>query len=215
MGGVKLAAALMFGAAVALAQNEAAVRVVDGLEYVWIAPGTFPMGCGEGDAECFAWEPPAREVSVQGFWIGRTEVTTEAYSGEGGNLPATNLSWHDAKRYCASVGMRLPTEAEWEFAAKAGGAVDDVAWYDGNSDDHVHEVAQKNANPNGLHDTLGNVWEWIEDAYEKDPAKRLLKGGSFYNVARDLRPSNRLWAAPETAHRNMGFRCAGSDLARP
>jgi formylglycine-generating enzyme required for sulfatase activity len=185
------------------------MRVIDGLEYVWIAPGTFAMGCAERDDQCFAWEPPTHEVTLEGLWIGRTEVTAAAYSGEGGDLPAAHVSWHDARRYCASVGMRLPTEAEWEFAAKSGGPLEDVPWHDGNSDDRVHEVARKGANANGLHDMLGNLWEWVEDAYEKDPAKRLLKGGSFYNVARDLRPSNRLWAAPETAHRNMGFRCAG------
>jgi formylglycine-generating enzyme required for sulfatase activity len=195
---------LTLGAAVLCAQEGPRARVVDGLAYVWIEPGSFLRGCAEGDRECFAWEPPAHEVTVQGFWIGRTEVTAAAYAGDGGNLPAANVSWHDAKHYCASLGMRLPTEAEWEFAALAG-----FAWYDGNSEDRVHAVALKEANPAGLHDMLGNVWEWVEDAYEEDAAKRLLKGGSFYNVARDLRSSNRLWATPETAHRNMGFRCAG------
>lgn len=208
MNTVKLAA-LVLGATIAAAQNAAPVRVVDGLEYVWITPGTFVMGCVGQDERCFGWEPPARHVRVEGFWIGRTEATAAAYSGEGADLPAAHVSWHDAGRYCAAVGMRLPTEAEWEYAAQSGGPLEDVAWYDGNSDDRVHEVARKHANAKGLHDMLGNVWEWVEDAYDKDPAKRLLKGGSFYNVARDLRASNRLWAAPETAHRNMGFRCAG------
>ncbi len=210
MSGVKRTAALlMLGVTFLRGQAGPQPRTVDGLDYVWIASGTFSMGCGERDAECFAWEPPARQISVEGFWIGRTEVTAAAYSGSSDNLPAANVSWHDAKRYCASVGMRLPTETEWEFAAKPGGALEAVAWYDANSDDRVHDVAAKQANSAGLHDMLGNVWEWVEDAYEKDPTKRLLKGGSFYNVARDLRPSNRLWAPPETAHRNMGFRCAG------
>lgn len=210
MSAVKLRAALlMLGAMVLWAQDGARVRVVDGLDYVWMERGTFLMGCGERDAECFDWEPPGHEVTVEGFWIGRTEVTAQAYAGDGGDRAAANVSWHDARRYCVSVGLRLPTEAEWEFAAKAGGAVDNVAWYDGNSEDRVHEVALKQANAAGLHDMLGNVWEWVEDAYEKDAGKRLLKGGSFYNVARDLRPSNRLWALPETAHQNMGFRCAG------
>jgi formylglycine-generating enzyme required for sulfatase activity len=137
-------------------------------------------------------------------------VTAEAYSGEGGDLPAANVKWQDARRYCASVGMRLPAETEWEFAAKSGGALEEVAWYDGNSEDRAHDVALKAANSAGLHDMLGNVWESVEDAYAKDPAKRLLKGGSFTNLARELRPSNLLWATPETAHRNLGFRCAGS-----
>ncbi|MDA0205215.1 MAG: SUMF1/EgtB/PvdO family nonheme iron enzyme [Acidobacteria bacterium] len=206
---MRTAALLTLGVMVLWAQGGPTARVVDGLAYVWIEPGSFLRGCAEDDSECFAWEPPAHEVTVQGFWIGRTEVTAAAYADDGGNLPAANVSWHAARRYCASVGMRLPSEAEWEFAAKSGAALEDVAWYDGNSEDRAHEVAQKGANAYGLYDMLGNVWEWVEDAYEEDAAKRLLKGGSFYNVARDLRPPNRLWATPETAHRNMGFRCAG------
>ena len=89
-------------------------------------------------------------------------------------------------------------------------ALESIAWYDPNSNDQTHSVALKKANGFGLYDTLGTVWEWVEDAYEADPKKRILRGGSFYNIARDLRVSNRLWATPETAHRNMGLRCAGN-----
>jgi formylglycine-generating enzyme required for sulfatase activity len=83
-----------------------------------------------------------------------------------------------------------------------------VAWYDSNSEDRTHEVGQKEPNAYGLFDMLGNVWEWVEDS-EKNSTKKVLRGGSFYNLARDLRVSNRLWAEPTTHHRNMGFRCAG------
>jgi sulfatase modifying factor 1 len=201
----------------------------DGLTYVWIPPATFWMGCSGGDAECFDWEPPAREVKiVKGFWIGETEVTQEAYERaigvnpsryRGAHRPVDQIGWTDARHYCEIAGMRLPTEAEWEYAARGGNAesryghlqhlaLDELAWYDGNSNDQTHDVGQKAANEFGLYDTLGNVWEWVEDAWGTEAA-RLLKGAAFFNLARDVRVSNRLWAAPETRHRDMGVRCAG------
>ena len=184
------------------------------------------MGCSAGDRECFRWELTPRMLRLRnGFWVGQTEVTQKAYRTamgtnpsryRGPRLPVDQVSWFNARAYCEATGMRLPTEAEWEYAARGGsarpryGSLDSIAWHDGNSGDRTHAVAQKKPNGFGLYDTLGNLWEWVEDTYEADPAKRMLRGGSFYNPARDVRVSNRLWAAPETAHRNMGFRCAGN-----
>jgi formylglycine-generating enzyme required for sulfatase activity len=197
----------------------------DGLVYIRIPPGAYANGCSPGDPDCFAWEPPAHRVTIaRGFWIGQTEVTQRAYQSvmhanpsryRDPDRPAEQIPWTGARSYCEAVGLRLPTESEWEYAARAGSTtarysdLNAVAWYHSNSADQTHPVAQKMPNAFGLYDMLGNVWEWVADTYGADPAKHILRGGSFYNLARDLRVSNRLWAAPDTAHRNIGFRCAG------
>lgn len=198
------------------------VNPKDGLTYIWIAAGSFAMGCSAGDAECFGWEAPLHGVTVaRGFWIGQTEVTQQAYRRvigtnpsryRGALLPVEQVGWDDARAYCQAVAMRLPTEAEWEYAARGGsaapqyGSLVSIAWFDSNSEDKTHPVATKAPNAYGLFDTLGNVWEWVQDSY--DAEKKILRGGAFVNLPRDLRVSNKLWATPDTRHRDMGIRCA-------
>jgi len=112
--------------------------------------------------------------------------------------------------------MRLPTESEWEFAATGAapdpryGLLDAISWYDPNSDDSTHDVGLKQANRYGLYDMLGNVWEWVEDQSAVEPTRKIMKGGSFYNIARDLRVANREMPVVDLRHRNVGFRCVSN-----
>jgi formylglycine-generating enzyme required for sulfatase activity len=193
----------------------------DSLKYVWIPPGTFMMGCSPGDNECKADEKPSHRVVItKGFWLGQTEVTVSAYkrfaaatgrqmppqpnlSGRPLNpgwgdeaMPMVDVTWDNARAYCGWAGGRLPTEAEWEYAARAGstvaryGDLHEIAWYADNTGrqrvdtsmtnltlywqrlnengNGMREVGQKRANGFGLFDMLGNVWEWVNDWYEQN-----------------------------------------------
>jgi formylglycine-generating enzyme required for sulfatase activity len=213
------------------------VNPKDGLTYVWIPPGTFTMGCSPGDGECDPDEKPAHRVTItKGFWIGQTEVTQEAYQQavgtnpshfQGTKLPVENISWNEAQRYCEAAGMRLPTEAEWEYAARAGstgaryGNLDAIAWYAGNSGNTTHEAGQKQPNAWGLYDMLGNVWEWVVDWYadyaagsQSDPrgpasgTYRVLRGGSWDYSPGNARASYCVRFGPEYRFNYIGVRCA-------
>ena len=210
----------------------------DGLTYVWIPPGTFRMGCSPGDTECTDDEKPAHSVTIsKGFWLGQTEVTQSAYQKltgnnpsalKGNSLPVEKVSWTEASAYCKAAGGRLPTEAEWEYAARAGstaaryGALDAIAWHSGNGQERTHEVGEKLKNGFALYDMLGNVWEWTADWYgyytpneatdPKGPASgsaRLLRGGSWGFGPRVVRLSIRNKNAPSNRFSDFGFRCVG------
>jgi formylglycine-generating enzyme len=210
----------------------------DGLTYVWTGKGQFTMGCSEADGTgCTDLEKPAHRVTIsRGVWIGQTEVTQKAYKMvrgenpsrfEGDGLPVENLMWEEAAGYCKAIGGRLPTEAEWEFAARGGAKQDTdykdpiaVAWFAGNSGGRPHEVGQKEPNPLGLYDTLGNVWEWVSDWFApaymsgdqrnpRGPRKtsyRTIRGGAWYDEGRFVHPSARTGVAL-TFHLNVGVRC--------
>jgi formylglycine-generating enzyme required for sulfatase activity len=222
------------------------VNVEDGEPYVWVPPGRFIMGCSAGDPACDDDEKPAHTVEIQrGFWLARTEVTeqrfrTRAPAGDargassGDALPATEVSWAAAKSYCEAVGGRLPTEAEWEYAARAGtstryyDSLPAIAWFSGNSDDAPHAVGAKTPNAFGLHDMLGNVSEWVLDRYynaydeTSDPAdveeplagnaSGVARGGSWVSDEHGVRVSRRLEMPPDAEEPHIGFRCAADAL---
>jgi hypothetical protein len=162
--------------------GETKVNTKDGLTYVWIPPGSFMMGCSPEDSECFFYEnPPHRVTITKGFWLGQTVVTQLAYQrvkGDnpsnltGANRPVEQVTWYESSQYCLRIGGRLPTEAEWEYAARAGttgsryGNLDQIAWYANNSDNQTHGVALKPPNAWGLYDMLGNVNQWVSDWYD-------------------------------------------------
>jgi formylglycine-generating enzyme required for sulfatase activity len=197
------------------------------MTYVWVPAGTFTMGCPTEDPDCYSWEENPHSVTIKnGFWIGQTEVTQTAYKTVTNVNPSTNklpgmpvdqISWFAARSFCASSGKRLPTEAEWEYAARGGSAAPTygpialAGWSLANALGNPHPVAQKQANKYGLYDTLGNLWEWTEDSYGPMPEFKMVRGGSFLDETRDLRVSNRLWLAPETTHRDIGFRCVSDN----
>lgn len=218
------------------------VNPADGLTYVWIPPGTFIMGCSPGDAECDVDEKPTHRVTItRGFRMGQTPVTQEAYQRvtgktpgyfSGAKFPAESINWDEARSYCAVTGMRLPTEAEWEYAARAGGTVsrygdvDRIAWFGVNSGNRTHDVMQKQPNAWSLYDMLGDVWEWTADWYAPYPAEgpessgdpkgpasgkiRALRGGSWGNGPAFVRISVRSGNEPDHRSNVVGFRCAGN-----
>lgn len=178
----------------------------DGLPYVWI-----PASVG-------------RIREVRGFWISQTPVTGSSYlwfahetnrvtpDQFGDHHPAVSVTWSDADAYCRWVGGRLPTEAEWEYAALAGSAVDpygpldEIAWYEGNSSGVPHPVGMKKPNAWGLYDTIGNVWEWCQDL-ENRAIHRVVRGGSWINDAESMLASFRYSLEPGNKNRSLGFRC--------
>jgi formylglycine-generating enzyme required for sulfatase activity len=216
------------------------VNPKDGLTYVWIPPGQFTMGCSAGDTECKPEEAPSHLVELPaGFWMGQTEVTNAAYhrvvasasfSPNEANLPAVEISWSDAKSYCAAVGGRLPTEAEWEYAARGGsttayyGVPSKIAWFADNSGGDRHPVATRQPNAYGLYDTLGNASEWVLDRYfnkydieapaignVEQPlasnASALTRGGFWESEAANIRVSHRIAMDNRDPAPMAGIRC--------
>ncbi len=190
---------------------------------VWIEPGSFLMGCSPGDNECFSNEakPPKRVTIAKGFWMKETEVTQAEYERamganpshfKGPNRPVEQVDWNQAKSYCEKERGRLPTAAEWEYAARAGttaaryGDLGRVAWGPHNAKDETHDVRGLEPNAWGLYDMLGNVWEWTADNY--DGTGKEVRGGSWDYVTWSLRASGRLRWAPSGRGNFIGFRCA-------
>jgi len=166
---------------------------VTGMEFVWIPGGTFEMGCGSWDGDCSDDEKPVHPVTLDGYWLGKYEVTQGEWRRvmgnnpsrfkNGDNHPVEQVSWNDVQDFIrrlnsqSSATFRLPSEAEWEYACRSAGrpekfsgssSVGSVAWYGSNSGGKTHPVGGKSANGLGLHDMSGNVWEWVQDWYDSD-----------------------------------------------
>ncbi|MFM7297449.1 MAG: formylglycine-generating enzyme family protein, partial [Planctomycetota bacterium] len=195
---------------------------------------------GDGDAE--SDEKPAHEVTLtQPFYLGRYEVTQAQWQAAMSSNPSTKskdpqapvetVSHDDIASFNRKTGLRLPTEAEWEYACRAGstaaryGELDAVAWYSGNSGSTTHLVGQKRASALGFHDMLGNVHEWCSDWYSdseyarcsagvvdpKGPStgdSRVLRGGSWNDDDWNCRASNRYDDRPATRNVSNGFRAS-------
>ena len=169
----------------AIAATNLPWRVLDNgtnIEMLLVPGGTFMMGCSPGDTECQADESPAHQVTLtNAFYMGKTEVTQAQWMAKMGSNPSQwqgdlkrpvdGVCWTNIQPFNSATGLRLPTEAEWEFACRAGtttvryGVLNDIAWYSGNAGNITHAVATKLPNALGLYDTIGNAREWTQDRY--------------------------------------------------
>jgi len=226
------------------------IEVIDTLprDMIAVAGGTFTMGAtADQGSDTYEDESPVHEVTLSSFKLCRIEVTQalwEAVMGSnpsetvGALLPVTNVSWDDCQSFITRLNemtghhYRLPTEAEWEYAARGGDVgtatmyagsdvADEVAWYSDNSGNTVHAVAGKKANELGLHDMSGNVNEWCNDWYGSyseeavtDPQGpesgtfRVFRGGAWNYVVASCRCSIRIGFTPAYTVANVGLRLA-------
>jgi formylglycine-generating enzyme required for sulfatase activity len=231
-------------------EKECAQRHPAEPEMVFVQGGTFRMGgTREQGSDSDKDEKPVHEVTISSFYMGKYEVTQAQWktlmyhnpsSFEGDDLPVEEISWNDAQlfieRLNAATGKqyRLPTEAEWEYAARGGNKsngcrysgsnfIELVAWFGDNSDGTTHPVGTKRPNELGIHDMSGNVWEWCHDWYATYPASaqdnpsgassgscRVNRGGGWYGNAGYCRVATRYDYSPDNSRSFLGFRLACS-----
>ena len=224
--------------------------IIGDFDMVFVEGGTFTMGAtSEQGTDALYGEKPAHYVTVSDFYIGKYEVTQAQWRAvmgsnpskfKGDNLPVEQVSWNDIQKFITKLNtmtgktFRLPTEAEWEYAARGGNkskgykysgsnTLDNVAWYTNNSSSKTHPVGQKQPNELGLYDMSGNVWEWCQDWYgsyssssQTNPtgpssgSYRVLRGGSWDSIAWCCRVSYRYGFNPDYRDDDGGFRLACS-----
>ncbi len=217
---------------------------------VRVEGGTFTMGAtSEQGSDAQSDEKPAHQVTLSSFSIGKYEVTQEEWEAvmgsnpsnfKGAKRPVEKVDWHDCQDFIRKLNaltgkhFRLPTEAEWEYAARGGNrsqgykyaggnTIGSVAWYKDNSGKETHSVGQKQSNELGLYDMAGNVWEWCQDWYNssyyvKSPltnpvnntsaSRRVLRGGGWSLSARYCRVSLRASGTPVYCDDDLGLRLA-------
>ena len=219
------------------------------MEFVWIPPGEFEMGSPEGEAGRGRDERQHEVRISQGFWLGKYEVKQREWEAVMGanpshfkscmRCPVESVSWEDVQEFISKLNKkesgkghkyRLPTEAEWEYAARAEttgaryGELDEIAWYRHNSGGKTHPVGDKQANKWGLHDMLGNVWEWTADRYGDYPSgsvtdpkgsekreARVIRGDGWGTGAGGVRFADRRSSAPGRRDSHIGFRLVGTE----
>ena len=219
-----------------------------GIEMLLVPAGTFMMGCSPEDGQCSLNETPTHQVTLtNAFYMGKTEVTQAQWQAKMGSNPSyftseygypgsfdrpvEQVSWEIIHGFNSATSLRLPTEAEWEYACRAGtttaryGVLDDIAWFNPNWTYYgTQPVAGKLPNALGLYDTLGNVWEWCQDLYgpyssgsvtnPTGPAtgdsssSRLLRGGSWNSVSVNSCGSQRYKGSPGYPDHGFGIRVA-------
>jgi formylglycine-generating enzyme required for sulfatase activity len=214
----------------------------------WIPPGRFLMGSPDDDREALRPEKPQHQVELsKGFWLFDTPCTQALWQAVMGTnpsrfkeeqCPVEQVSWEDCQEFILKLNallpglaLRLPTEAEWEYACRAGTDtpryaedLDAIAWYSENSGNKTYPVGQKNPNAWGLYDMLGNVFEWCHGSRREytqeravDPispleagADRVVRGGYWYGLAQYVRAAYRRWSHSGYRDGYFGFRCASS-----
>ncbi len=216
------------------------------MEMIWCAPGHFMMGSPLAERGRFDDEPQHQVTLTKGFWLGKYEVTQKQWESVMGenpskfkdpDRPVESVSWEDCNAFIRQVNVglggvaRFPTEAEWEYACRAGngsaisgtGLLSEMAWYDANSGNETHPVGKNHPNAWGFFDMHGNVLEWCYDWFGKFDAKatdpkgpsigsfRVLRGGCWFFYARDCRSAYRLKRDPALRNAIYGFRLACSD----
>ncbi len=242
------------------------------LKLVWVPPGKFTMGSPNNEWGREQWENQVQVTLTKGFWLGQHEVTQAEWRGvmqtapwerkfgvrEGDDYPATFVSWDEAMKFCEKLTEQeqsagrlpsgwqytLPTEAQWEYACRAGTTtrysfgdsdlkLSDYAWWGGfigqgsaKNETYAHRVGQKKANPWGLQDMHGNVWELCHDWHSSalmggtDPQGpsqgkfKVVRGGNWGDTANDCRSAVRHGFGPRRGNANMGFRVAAVPSGR-
>ena len=219
---------------------------------VYVSGGTFTMGAtSEQGSDAYGDEKPTHSVTLSSFYLCKYEVTQALWRAVMGNnpscfggynLPVESVSWNDCQTFISRLNnltgknFRLPTEAEWEYAARGGNRtrgykysgsnfLSDVAWYNDNSGNKTHPVGTKSPNELGLYDMSGNVWEWCSDWYgtyspssQTNPtgpssgSSRVYRGGSWISYAGVCRSSCRSSRAPDGRNDGLGLRLALSQL---
>ncbi|MCP4352411.1 MAG: SUMF1/EgtB/PvdO family nonheme iron enzyme [Desulfobacterales bacterium] len=217
-----------------------------GMEFVWVPGGCYNMGCNGSLTDCSYYEKPVHAVCLDGFWIGKYEVTQRQWIkimesnpsafNYNDDYPVETVSWNDAKDFIRRLNtntgkkFRLPTEAEWEYACRSGGKfekysggndVNDVAWYNANSEGSTHPIGTKAPNKLEIYDMSGNVWEWCEDTYASDAYSRhqhenpliiegtevrVVRGGAWLYPSEKIRSTYRIGNPSEIRLNEIGFR---------